>query len=101
MAPLLRAMTNREAEYCGAIEHREYQSYLAVENIDHSKTKARLPAGLWTFFGMTPIMKRPVRQSRISIKEKYSACLQLTSPRCATTGQSARSKSSTTYPCPI
>jgi transposase InsO family protein len=41
--PLLRILTGRGTEYCGAREHHEYQLYLAVENIDHSRTKARHP----------------------------------------------------------
>jgi hypothetical protein len=41
--PLLRILTDRGTEFCGAREHHEYQLYLAVENIDHSKTKARHP----------------------------------------------------------
>jgi hypothetical protein len=41
--PLLRILTDRGTEYCGHREHHEYQLYLAVENIDHSKTKAYSP----------------------------------------------------------
>ena len=41
--PLLRILTDRGTEYCGSIEHHAYQLYLAIENIDHSKTKARSP----------------------------------------------------------
>jgi transposase InsO family protein len=41
--PLLRILTDRGTEYCGNREHHEYQLYLAVENIDHSKTRARSP----------------------------------------------------------
>jgi len=41
--PLLRVLTDRGTEYCGQREHREYELYLAVENIDHSRTKARHP----------------------------------------------------------
>jgi transposase InsO family protein len=40
---LLRVLTDRGTEYCGNREHHEYQLYLAVENIDHSRTKARRP----------------------------------------------------------
>jgi transposase InsO family protein len=40
---LLRILTDRGTEYCGAREHHEYQLYLAIENIDHSRTKARSP----------------------------------------------------------
>jgi transposase InsO family protein len=41
--PLLRILTDRGTEFCGNREHHEYQLYLAVENIDHSRTKARSP----------------------------------------------------------
>lgn len=41
--PLLRILTDRGTEYCGNREHHEYQLYLAIEDIDHSKTKARHP----------------------------------------------------------
>lgn len=41
--PLLRVLTDRGTEYCGQIEHHEYQLYLAVENIDHTKTRAQRP----------------------------------------------------------
>jgi transposase InsO family protein len=40
---VLRILTDRGTEYCGKPEHHAYQLYLAVENIDHSKTKARSP----------------------------------------------------------
>ena len=39
----MRVLTDRGTEYCGQSEHHEYQLYLAVENIDHSRTKARHP----------------------------------------------------------
>lgn len=41
--PLLRILTDRGTEYCGKMEHHEYQLYLAIENIDHTKTKAKSP----------------------------------------------------------
>lgn len=41
--PLLRVLTDRGTEYCGKREHHEFELYLAVENIDHTKTKARSP----------------------------------------------------------
>jgi transposase InsO family protein len=41
--PLLRILTDRGTEFCGNRAHHEYQLYLAVENIDHTKTKARSP----------------------------------------------------------
>lgn len=41
--PLLRVLTDRGTEYCGNREHHEYQLYLAIEDIDHTKTKTRSP----------------------------------------------------------
>jgi len=41
--PLMRILTDRGTEYCGAREHHEYQLYLAIEDIEHSKTKAKSP----------------------------------------------------------
>ena len=41
--PLLRVLTDRGTEYCGLVENHAYQLYLALEYIDHSKTKARHP----------------------------------------------------------
>jgi transposase InsO family protein len=41
--PLLRVLTDRGTEYCGNREAHEYQLYLAVENIDHSKTRVKSP----------------------------------------------------------
>jgi transposase InsO family protein len=39
----LRILTDRGTEYCGAREHHEYELYLAIEDIDHSRTKAKHP----------------------------------------------------------
>lgn len=41
--PLLRVLTDRGTEYCGQREYHEYELYLSVENIEHTKTKARHP----------------------------------------------------------
>ncbi len=41
--PLLRVLTDRGSEFCGKREHHEYQLYLAVEDIDHSRTKTKSP----------------------------------------------------------
>jgi len=40
---LLRILTDRGTEYCGNREHHEYQLYLSVEDVDHTKIKARHP----------------------------------------------------------
>jgi hypothetical protein len=41
--PLLRILTDRGSEYCGNREHHEFALYLDLENIEHTKTKARSP----------------------------------------------------------
>jgi transposase InsO family protein len=41
--PLLRILTDRGTEYCGKPEYHEYELYLQIEGIDHTKTKARSP----------------------------------------------------------
>lgn len=40
---LLRVLTDRGTEYCGARDHHEFELYLALEDIDHTRTKARSP----------------------------------------------------------
>jgi transposase InsO family protein len=41
--PLLRILTDRGTEYCGKVEQHDYQLYLAIQDIDHTQTKARHP----------------------------------------------------------
>ena len=41
--PLQRVLTDRGTEYRGTHERHEYELYLAVEDIDHTRTKARSP----------------------------------------------------------
>jgi len=40
---LLRVLTDRGTEYCGNKESHEFQLYLAIEDVDHTKTKAKSP----------------------------------------------------------
>ena len=41
--PLLRILTDRGTEYCGKAERHDYQLYLALNDIDHTKTKVKSP----------------------------------------------------------
>ena len=41
--PMLRILTDRGTEYCGRVDHHDYQLYLAINDIDHTKTKAMSP----------------------------------------------------------
>jgi transposase InsO family protein len=40
---LLRVLTDRGTEYCGKVEQHEFQLYMAVKDIDHTRTKAQSP----------------------------------------------------------
>ena len=41
--PLLRVLTDRGTEFCGSPDRHEYELYLAVEDIDHTRTKTKSP----------------------------------------------------------
>src|SRR5262245_59229385 len=40
---LQRLLTDRGTEYCGNPEHHEFELYLAIEDIDHTRTKVKSP----------------------------------------------------------
>jgi transposase InsO family protein len=40
---VIRMLTDRGTEYCGKVEQHDYQLYLAVNDIEHTKTKVRHP----------------------------------------------------------
>lgn len=40
---MLRVLTDRGTEFCGKVEHHDYQLYLAINEIEHTKTRARRP----------------------------------------------------------
>ncbi|MFM5429172.1 IS481 family transposase [Aeromonas veronii] len=40
---IIRMLTDRGTEYCGKAETHDYQLYLALNDIEHTKTKARHP----------------------------------------------------------
>ena len=72
---LSRVLTDRGTEYCGNPERHEYELYLAVENIDHTRTKTRV--------------RRPTASSSASIRR---CSMSSTASRFAS-GSTARSRS--------
>ena len=40
---LIRVLTDRGTEFCGKVDVHDYELYLSVNNIEHTKTKARHP----------------------------------------------------------
>jgi transposase InsO family protein len=51
--PLCRVLTDRGSEYCGNPERHEYELYLAIEDIDHSRTKSPQTNGICERFHKT------------------------------------------------
>jgi len=41
--PLLRILTDRGTEYCGRADQHDYQLYIALNDIEHTKTKVKSP----------------------------------------------------------
>ncbi|WP_075281083.1 IS481 family transposase, partial [Mannheimia haemolytica] len=41
--PMLRILTDRGSEYCGKVENHDYELYLAINDIEHTKTKVKHP----------------------------------------------------------
>lgn len=41
--PLLRILTDRGTEYCGNADRHEYELYLDLEQIEHTRTKVKHP----------------------------------------------------------
>lgn len=41
--PVLRILTDRGSEYCGRPDEHEYQLFLALNDIDHTRTKVKSP----------------------------------------------------------
>ena len=40
---MLRILTDRGTEYCGRADSHDFQLYLAINDIDHTKTKVKSP----------------------------------------------------------
>ena len=41
--PVLRIMTDRGTEYCGRVDKHDFQFFLAINDIDDTKTKVKSP----------------------------------------------------------
>ncbi|MFT5130192.1 MAG: transposase InsO family protein, partial [Rhodothermales bacterium] len=57
--PMLRILTDRGTEYCGRPEQHDYQFYLAVNDNEHTKTKAKSPQtnGICERFHLTTLQE--------------------------------------------
>ena len=41
--PVLRILTDRGTEYCGRVDKHDFQLFLAINDVDHTKTKVKSP----------------------------------------------------------
>ena len=64
---LMRMLTDRGTEYCGNRETHEYELYLAIEDIDHSKIKAKSPQTNGICELITPKSRPRVRRQTASV----------------------------------
>ena len=74
--PLLRILTDRGTEFKGKPEHHEYELYLQIEGIEHSKTQIRSPQSN----GICERLHRTMQEEFYAItfrKKLYSSLEQL------------------------
>ena len=81
----MRILTDRGTEYCGTSESHAYQLYFALEDIDHSRTKANHPQtdGICEWFHKTPqdecyslIFRKKLYQSLEDLQTDLDAWLE-------------------------
>ncbi len=82
--PVLRILTDRGTEYCGKVEQHDYQLYLALNEIEHTRTKARHPQtnGICERFHKTilqefyqPALRRKIYGSLEALQENLDVWL--------------------------
>ena len=82
--PVLRILTDRGTEYCGKVEQHDYPLYLALNEIEHTRTKARHPQtnGICERFHKTilqefyqPTLRRKIYDSLEALQEDLDVWL--------------------------
>jgi transposase InsO family protein len=88
---LLRVLTDRGSEYCGNPERHEYELHLAVEDIDHSRTKTKSPQtnGICERFHKTLLNEFYRVAFRKSCTVRPTSCRSISICGSATTTKSA------------
>ena len=71
---VLRVLTDRGTEFCGKVESHEYELFLAVNDIDHTRTKARHPQtnGICERFHKTILQEF----YQVSFRKKVYSCIE-------------------------
>lgn len=74
--PMMRILTDRGSEYKGKHEHHEYELYLTIEGIEHTKTQVRSPQSN----GICERLNRTIKEEFYSIafrKKLYTSLEEL------------------------
>ncbi len=83
--PVLRILTDRGTEYCGKTESHDYQLYLAINDIEHTRTKTRHPQtnGICERFHKTvlqefyqPALRKKVYEAVANLQQDLDAWLE-------------------------
>ena len=74
--PLLRILTDRGTEYCGKLEQHDFQLYLAMNDIEHTRTKAASPQtnGICERFHKTILQEF----YQVTLRDGHDSCKNLT-----------------------
>ena len=89
---VLRVLTDRGSEYCGNPERHEYELYLAVEDIDHSRTKSPHTNGICERFHKTVLNASTALHSAKRCTVQSTSCRPTWICGCASTMNKGRIK---------
>ena len=91
---LCRVLTDRGTEYCGTSQAHEYELYLAVEDIDHTRTKTKSPQtnGICERFHRTVLHEFYRVAFRKKIYGASRSCRPTSTPGSPTTTRGARTR---------
>lgn len=72
--PMLRILTDRGTEYCGRADQHDYQLYLALNDIEHTKTKVKSPQtnGICERFHKTILQEF----YQVTLRKKLYSCVE-------------------------
>jgi len=75
--PVLRILTDRGTEYCGRADRHDYQLFLAINDIEHTKTKVKSPQtnGICERFHKTVLQEFYQVTFRKKIYDTESGCM--------------------------
>lgn len=91
---MLRILTDRGSEYCGRADKHDFLLFLAINDIDHTKTKVKSPQtnGICERFHKTILQEFYQVTFRKRLYDSIDALRMIWMRGCSTTTSSARIK---------